>query len=135
MRIIGLDFGEKRIGVAVSDELGMLASGVESYTRTNEKEDLAHLAEIVRRYQAGRIVAGLPLNMNGTYGPQAEKYTLLGEKLSRLTGVDVEFVDERLTTSAANRVLISADVSRKKRRQVVDVMAAQLILQSYLDRQ
>jgi putative Holliday junction resolvase len=134
MRIIGLDLGDRRIGIAVSDELGMLASGVESYTRVNPEADFAHLAEIVAQYKAGKIIVGLPLNMNGTRGPQAEKYTEMGLQLQQMTGVEVEFVDERLTTSAANRVLISGNVSRKKRKQVVDTMAAQLILQSYLDR-
>lgn len=134
MRIIGIDFGQRRIGIAVSDELGMFATGVESYTCRSEEEDFRHLTEVIAQYKAGKIVVGLPLNMNGTRGPQAEKYSAMGLKLQEITGVKVEFIDERLTTSAANRVLISADVSRKKRKQVVDTMAAQLILQNYLDR-
>ena len=134
MRIIGLDLGERRIGIAVSDILGMIASGVESYTRKTIEEDYAHIVDIVRQYSAERIVVGLPRNMNGTFGPQAEKYTEMGNEIARLTGVEVVFEDERLTTSVAQRTLIAADVRRDKRKKVVDTMAAQIILQGYLDR-
>jgi putative Holliday junction resolvase len=107
---------------------------VESYTRKTIEEDYAHIVDIVRQYSAERIVVGLPRNMSGTFGPQAEKYTEMGNEIARLTGVQVVFEDERLTTSVAQRTLIAADVRRDKRKKVVDTMAAQIILQGYLDR-
>lgn len=134
MRIMGLDYGERRIGVAVSDELGLTAQGVESYTRQGRRADLAHLAAKAGELGAELIVVGLPLNMNGTRGPAAEEAEAFGRDLARMAGCGVVFVDERLTTAAAQRDLAALDVSRARRRKVVDRTAAALILQGYLDR-
>ncbi len=134
-RWMGLDMGDKRIGVAVTDLLMLTAQGVESYTRTeSEKKDIAHLCELCRQYDVERIVCGLPKNMNGTLGPMAEKVQAFAEKLQKASGLEVVFEDERLTTVYAERLLLQADMSRQKRRKVIDKMAAVAILQSYMDR-
>lgn len=131
-KIMGIDIGEKRIGIAVSDSLGYTAQGVETYTRTGEG-DAAYIAAKAKELGASRVVVGLPLNMNGTEGPAAQKVREFAEQLKAL-GMEVDFQDERLTTVSAERMLIEADVSRKKRRQVVDKLAAVYILRAYLDR-
>lgn len=131
-RIMGVDIGEKRIGIAVSDPLGLTAQGIETYTRKGEA-DAQYIAERAKALEATLIVAGLPLNMNGSEGPSAQKVRAFMQEVSAF-GLPVEFVDERLTTVSAERMLIEADVSRKKRRQVVDKIAAVYILSAYLDR-
>ncbi|HOV70484.1 MAG TPA: Holliday junction resolvase RuvX [Clostridia bacterium] len=133
MRIIAFDVGERRIGMAISDSL-MLASGIGSYTRRDDSKDFEEIVNVIKEYRADKIIVGLPRNMNGTYGPQAEKCRSFGEKLHDLTGIEVIYEDERLTTAAAQRTLIAAGVSRGKRKQIVDELAARMILQSYLDR-
>ncbi|MCF6093994.1 Holliday junction resolvase RuvX [Microaerobacter geothermalis] len=133
MRLLGLDIGDKTIGVAVSDELGWTAQGIEVIRRKSEKEDLLHLQQIIDSYHVSQIVVGLPKNMNGTIGPRGELCMQFADKLKETTSLPVHLWDERLTTMAAERTLISADVSRKKRKQVIDKMAAVLILQSYLN--
>lgn len=133
-RIMGLDVGEKRIGIALSDPLGMTAQGHSAYTRRQESEDIAYLAGLAREKQVDRIVFGLPRNMNGTEGPQAQKVRDFASAVSEsVPGVEIEFWDERLTTVAAHRVMLEADMSRAKRRKKVDQLAAVLILQGYLD--
>lgn len=131
-KIMGIDIGEKRIGIAVSDSLGYTAQGVETYARTGEG-DAAYIAARMKELGASKAVVGLPLNMNGSEGPAAQKVREFADKLIAL-GVEVDFQDERLTTVSAERMLIEADVSRKKRRQVVDKLAAVYILRAYLDR-
>ncbi|NLT98406.1 MAG: Holliday junction resolvase RuvX [Christensenellaceae bacterium] len=131
-KIMGIDIGEKRIGIAVSDSLGYTAQGVETYTRTGE-EDAAYIAAKMKELGASKVVVGLPLNMNGSEGPAAQRVREFADKLQAL-GVEVDFQDERLTTVSAERMLIEADVSRRKRRQVVDKLAAVYILRAYLDR-
>jgi putative Holliday junction resolvase len=135
VRIAGLDVGDKTIGVALSDPLGWTAQALEVIRRRSLDTDMQRLAEIARQYEVDRWVVGLPRNMNGTYGPRAdftrEFMAVLGERL----GLPVDPWDERLTTVAAERVLIEADMSRQKRRQVIDKMAAAVILQGYLDAQ
>ena len=134
-RLMGLDMGDKRIGIAVSDLLMLTAQGVESYTRTeSEKKDIAHLCELCVQYNVGKIVCGLPKNMNGPLGPMAEKVQAFAEKLKKASGLEIEFEDERLTTVYAEQMLLQADMSRQKRRKVIDKMAAVAILQSYMDR-
>ncbi len=128
---MGLDIGEKRIGIAVSDLLGMTAQGVETYVRTGEG-DAAYIAEKARMLGASLVVAGLPLNMNGSEGPAAQNVRAFMAEVEAL-GLRVVYQDERLTTVSAERMLIEADVSRKKRRQVVDKLAAVYILGAYLD--
>lgn len=133
-RLIGLDVGDKRIGIALSDPLRITAQGIESYTRQDsEEKDVAYIAEMIRKNDVEFIVCGLPKNMNGTIGPQAEKVMAFAEKLSVASGVRIEYFDERLTTVLVERTLIEADMSRGKRRKVVDKLAAVTILQGYLD--
>jgi RNAse H-fold protein YqgF len=136
-RVLALDVGDVRIGVAVSDPFGWTAQGLESYTRVNESKDREHILQWMKQYAPVTLLFGMPRNMNGSYGPQAEKIQAYADELTAwLQGqvvFDTAFFDERLTTAAAERILISADVSRKKRKQVIDKMAAVQILQGYLD--
>jgi len=130
-RIMGIDIGEKRIGIAVSDLLGLTAQGVETYTRRGEG-DAAYIADKAKRLGAETVVAGLPLNMNGTEGPSAAKAREFMEEV-RALGLNVVFQDERLSTVSAQRTLLEADVSREKRKKVVDKLAAVYILGAYLE--
>ena len=134
MRLMGLDVGNKTIGVALSDPLGWTAQGLEVIRRSGIKRDLERLREIIKEYEVEKAVIGIPKNMNGTLGPQAE--TVLGfiEIFREAIGIPVETLDERLSTVAAERMLIEADVSRAKRKKVIDKMAAVIILQGYLDK-
>lgn len=132
MRIIGLDVGDARTGVAVTDELGLTAQGVCTVKMTSWNRDADEIKRICDRYGTDRVVCGLPLNMDGSEGPRAELVRKFSERLTKL-GLNVEFADERLTTVRVTRTLIDADVRREKRRDVVDMLAAQEILQSYMD--
>lgn len=132
-RILGLDPGERRIGVAVSDELGWTAQGVAVLERTTPEADLAAIAGLVERFAATEVVVGLPRNMDGSLGAGARASLTLAADLERVLGVPVRTWDERLTTRAAERALLEGDVSRRRRRRVVDRVAAALILQGYLD--
>ena len=135
MKMVGLDIGDVRIGIAVCDENEIIASGVEVYTRAGDlDQDVAYIADKVEELKGEKVVFGLPINMNGTFGPACEKVREFANALARKNFIEQDFMDERLTTAQAERILIQADVSRKKRRLVVDKMAAQLILQSYIDR-
>ena len=134
-RIMGLDVGDKTIGVAVSDLLGFTAQGIKTVRRESIKKDMEELKKIIKEKEVIKIVSGMPKNMNGTLGPQGEKVIKFCEKLKEETNLEIEFWDERLTTVAAQRSLIEADVSRQKRKKVIDMLAAVLILQGYLDRQ
>jgi putative Holliday junction resolvase len=133
MRAFGLDVGTKTVGIAVSDALGITAQPVRTIRRTNLRADLAELKRLVEEQEVTLLVIGLPLNMDGTEGPRAEASRAFAAAAAKATALPVEFQDERLTTVAAERVLLEADVSRKKRREVIDQLAAQLILQSWLD--
>ncbi|HLO03594.1 MAG TPA: Holliday junction resolvase RuvX [Symbiobacteriaceae bacterium] len=135
MRAAGLDVGDKTIGVAIADELGWMAQGLEVIRRKNLQLDLARLQEIAKQWNVGRWVVGMPRNMNGTYGPRAEFTRAFITELEQATGLPVETWDERLTTVAATKTLLEADVSRAKRAKVIDKVAAQVILQGYLDAQ
>lgn len=131
---MGLDMGDKNIGIALSDELGITAQAVEVLQRSgNLQQDLQQIAEKVKHYGVGEIVVGLPRNMNGSMGPQGEKIMDFVRKLKNCLPIPVHTWDERLSTVQAERMLIGADVSRKKRRKVIDKMAAAIILQCYLD--
>ena len=137
MRIMGLDVGSKTVGVAISDPLGFTAQGLEIIQIDEEKEQFGfeRLTELVEQYKVDKFVLGLPKNMNNTSGPRVEASKDYGEKIAQLFQIPVEYQDERLTTVAAERMLIEqADVSRSKRKKVIDKLAAQLILQNYLDR-
>lgn len=133
MRLMGLDVGDKTIGVAVSDQLGWTAQGVETIRRKSKDHDFARLQELVTQFEVTEFVVGLPKNMNGTYGPRTEIVFQFIEELKTRLGLPVHTQDERLSTVAAQRALIAADVSRQKRKQVIDKMAAVVILQSFLD--
>jgi putative Holliday junction resolvase len=132
MRIAALDVGEARIGVAVSDELGMTAQGIGVVRRVGGRRDLDAVATLLGPYTPERLVVGLPLNMNGSEGPQAARVRRFGTEVAAHLGLPVEFWDERLTTVAAERTLLEADMSRRRRRQVIDKVAAVLILQGWL---
>jgi len=134
MRIAALDVGDARIGVAVSDELGITAQGVGLVRRVGGRRDLQALADILRPYAPERLVVGLPLNMNGTEGPQATRVRAFATEVAAHLSLPLDFWDERLTTVAAERALLEADMSRRRRREVVDKVAATLILQGYLAR-
>lgn len=132
MRLMGLDYGDRRIGVALSDPMGWTAQGLEVVQRRDGSE-MERLASLAAQYEVEEIVVGLPKNMNGTIGPRGEICIAFAEELRQVLNLPVHLWDERLTTVSAERALIEADVSRKKRKQVVDKMAAGLILQNYLD--
>ena len=133
-RILGLDVGDRTVGVAASDLLLMTAQGVETIRRETLEKDLARLGELMREYDAVRLVVGLPRNMNGTEGDRCEIVRAFAEEIKKaLPEADIVFWDERLSTVAAAKSLIQADVSRKKRKKVIDKMAAVFILQGYLD--
>ena len=136
MRILGLDYGSKTVGVAVSDPLGLTAQSVETIWRKQEnklRQTLARIEELVAEYQAEKIVLGLPKNMNNTIGERAEKTLEFREMLERRTGLPVVMWDERLTTVEAERTLMEASVRRENRKQYLDQLAAVFILQGYLD--
>ena len=136
MRIMGLDFGSKTVGVAVSDPLLITAQGLEIIRRKEEnklRQTLARIEELIGEYEVGEIVLGLPKNMNDTLGVRAELSLEFKEKLERRTGLAVTMWDERLTTVAADRTMMEAGIRREHRKDYVDQIAASLILQGYLD--
>ncbi|EJN94670.1 Holliday junction resolvase-like protein [Streptococcus mutans] len=134
---MGLDVGSKTVGVAISDPLGFTAQGLEIITINEAHEEFGfeRLAALVKEYKVEKFVVGLPKNMNNTSGPRVEASRAYGEKIKKLFELPVDYQDERLTTVQAERMLVEqADVSRGKRKKVIDKLAAQLILQNYLDR-
>lgn len=130
---MGLDLGTKTIGVAVADELGITAQGLPTLRRSGLRRDLEGLRAVVNAYQVTHAVIGLPLNMDGSEGPRAKDARAFAARLQQELEISTELWDERLTTVAAQRALLEADVSRKRRREVVDQVAATLILQGWLD--
>lgn len=134
MRIMALDVGSRTIGIACSDALLMTAQGIETIRRTSLENDFNRLRELISEYEVHELVVGMPKNMNGTKGERAEKTEEFVEKMKAVIDLPVTFWDERLSTVLAERQLIAADVSRKKRKGVIDKMAAVVILQGYLDR-
>ena len=134
-RALGIDHGEARIGLAVSDELGMLAHPLETIHVKDVADPVQHIAKIVARDQIGMVILGLPRNMNGTYGPASEKVKEFAEKLRARVPCEVKLWDERLTSVAAQRSLHEAGRNVKNSRDVIDQVAAQLILQGWLDSQ
>ena len=133
MRILGIDYGHKRIGLALSDEGETLASPLPVYQRRDTKEDHAFLAQLVEERETSRIVVGLPRNMDGSLGEMAKEVLAFVEILKKKTGLAVDTFDERLSSAEAERVLIQADLSRKRRKTLRDSLAAVLILQGYLE--
>ena len=134
MRIMALDVGSRTIGIACSDALLMTAQGIETIRRTSLENDFKRLSELISEYEVHELVVGMPKNMNGTKGERAEKTEEFVEKMKEVIDLPITFWDERLSTVKAERQLIAADVSRKKRKDVIDKMAAVVILQGYLDR-
>ena len=137
MRVMGLDVGSKTVGVAISDPLGFTAQGVEIIKINEEAKEFGfdRLGELVKEYQVDKFVVGLPKNMNNTEGPRVEASKAYGDKIKEIFNLPVDYQDERLTTVQAERMLVEqADVSRGKRKKGIDKLAAQLILQNYLDR-
>jgi putative holliday junction resolvase len=132
-RILALDVGSKRIGMAVSDPLGITAQGLETLLRQNKRKDFEKLEQAIRQYHVAEIVVGYPLRMSGEQGVQAEKMQVFAEELRSRFGLPVHLWDERLTSAEANRLLRETDMSIARRGQVVDRLAAVLILQNYLD--
>ncbi|MCQ6278199.1 Holliday junction resolvase RuvX [Bacillus sp. EB600] len=135
MRTLGLDVGSKTVGVALSDELGWTAQGLKTLKINEEKNEFGfdEVGEIIKEYDVELVVIGYPKNMNGTIGPRGEASQRYASEIENRFSLPTVLWDERLTTMAAERVLIEADVSRKKRKKVIDKMAAMMILQGYLD--
>lgn len=136
MRILGLDYGSKTVGVAVSDLMGWTAQGIETIRRKDEnnlKSTISRLIEIINEYNIEKIVLGLPKNMNNTSGERVDRTMYFRDRLERELGISVETWDERLSTMGARRSMLEADLSRKKQKKIIDKMAAVYILQGYLD--
>lgn len=132
-RILGLDVGDKYIGVAISDILGVTAQGLTTIKRESNVKTFEAIEKMINEHNINKIVVGLPKNMNGSIGPQGEKVQKFANKLKNKFKIDIIYIDERLTTVAAENLLIEANVSREKRKQVIDKVAASYILQTYLD--
>ena len=135
MRILGLDVGSKTVGIAICDEFGWTAQGLKTLKINEEKSDFGfdEIGQLIKEYEVSEVVIGLPKNMNGTIGPRGEASQQYANEIERLFQVPTVLWDERLTTIAAERILLEADVSRKKRKKVIDKMAAVMILQGYLN--
>jgi putative holliday junction resolvase len=132
-RVLALDVGSRRIGIAVSDPLGITAQGLETLQRRNKKTDFGKLTKIIQQYEVGEIVVGYPLRMSGAEGTQAEKMQDFAEELRKRFQLPVHLWDERLTSAEANRILRESEMSIKRRGEAVDRMAAVLILQSWME--
>lgn len=130
---MGIDYGDKRIGVALSDLLCIISSPYEVFINKGEDESLKHLDKIIKENDVDEIAMGLPLNMDGSEGERAKLHREFGQKLSDFSGVTVHFVDERLTSAEAEEILISSGVRREKRKELIDKLSAQIILQTFID--
>lgn len=133
MRILGIDYGDRKIGLAVSDPLGWTAQGLETVRYTNISNALKRIEEVINNYSVEKIVVGLPKNMNGTFGPRTEKTFEFIKQLKVFFNSEIVTWDERLSTVAAENILISGNMRREKRKNIVDTVAASYILQGYLD--
>ena len=132
-RIMGVDYGDKRIGIAFTDLMCIISSPYEVYKNVGEEDALNHLNKLIKDFDVCDIAMGLPLNMDGTEGDRAILHKQFGEKLEKLSNVKVHYVDERLTSAEAEEILISSGVRREKRKELIDKIAAQIILQTYID--
>jgi putative holliday junction resolvase len=133
MRIMGLDIGEKTIGIAICDPLGFTAQGITTIRRKGKENDIEELKKICDEYKVEEIISGLPKNMNGTLGPQSEKIIKFCDLIKERLSLPLKYWDERLTTVAATKAMLESDMSRAKRKKIVDKVAATYILQGYLD--
>jgi putative holliday junction resolvase len=134
LKILGIDMGERRIGLALSDPLGITAQGMKTIQLKNPAEVCDKLMEVIKEKKVDKLVFGLPMNMNGTLGPQARKVQEFAQKIKNLSELPVDYEDERLSTVSAEQVLLLADQTRVKRKKAIDRLSAVIILQSYLDR-
>lgn len=134
MKKMALDFGDLRIGIATSDMLGMIATGLETYTRKNTNADIAHIVTLIEQHKIDTVVIGLPVNMDGTHGTRVEVTKAFVEEFKKHTTAKIVYQDERLTSVEAEEILISQNISREKRKLLIDQLAAAIILQNYLDR-
>ena len=132
-RKMGIDYGDRRIGIALTDALCIISSPYEVYQNKGETDALNHIAELIKQYDVDEVAMGLPLNMDGTEGERAQIHRQFGEKLASLSNVKVGYVDERLTSAEAEEILISSGVRREKRKELIDKISAQIILQTYID--
>ena len=133
MRVLGIDYGDKRIGLALSDQLKILASPLEVYIRKSLQQDLEYIKKLIQSNQVDTVVIGLPLNMDGTLGDRALKTQEFGEQLKSVIDIPIVYIDERWTSKESERILIESNIRREKRKVLVDKVAAQNILQRYLD--
>lgn len=132
-RKMGVDYGDKRIGVALTDALCIISSPYEVFQNLSLEQSLQHLNDLIKQFNVDEVAMGLPLNMDGSEGERAKIHKDFGQKLSDLSGVNVVFVDERLTSAEAEELLIQSKVRREKRKELIDKIAAQIILQTYLN--
>ncbi len=132
-RKMGVDYGDKRIGVALTDALCIISSPYEVFQNLSPEQSLQHLNDLIKQFNVDEVAMGLPLNMDGSEGERAKIHKDFGQKLSDLSGVNVVFVDERLTSAEAEELLIQSKVRREKRKELIDKIAAQIILQTYLN--
>ena len=134
MRKMSLDLGDRRIGIALSDPMGIIASGYETYIRQSDEEAIQYVINLAKTKEVDTIVIGLPINMDGTHGERVEKSKAFGNRLNEVDpSIKIAYIDERLTTVSAERMLIDANMRREKRKTVIDKVAATIILQTYLD--
>lgn len=134
MRSLGIDFGDARIGLALSDSMGIIASGLEVHKVKNMDESASYIAEVAKKNQVGNIVIGLPFNMDGSSGPRCERTKEFANLVKEKTNLPIEFIDERLTTVESEKVLIEAGKNRDQRKELIDMISATIILQTYLNR-
>lgn len=132
-RKMGVDYGDKRIGVALTDALCIISSPYEVFQNLSPEQSLQHLNDLIKQFNVDEVAMGLPLNMDGSEGERAKIHKDFGQKLSDLSGVNVVFIDERLTSAEAEELLIQSKVRREKRKELIDKIAAQIILQTYLN--
>lgn len=130
---MGVDYGDKRIGIALSDALCIISSPYEVYPNKGEEDAINHLVDIIKTQSVSDVAFGLPVNMDGTEGERAIVHRRIGQKLEEISGVKVHFIDERLTSAEAEDILIASGVRREKRKEVIDKIAAQIILQTYMN--
>lgn len=133
-RKMGIDYGDKRIGIALSDALCIISSPFEVYKNVGEEDAINHIIKLIKEYNVDEIAMGLPLNMDGTEGERALIHRQFGDKLATLSGVKVVYIDERLTSAEAEDILIASGVRREKRKELIDKISAQIILQTYINK-
>ena len=132
-RKMGIDYGDKRIGIALTDALCIISSPYEVYKNVGQEDAINHIVKLIKDYDVDEVAMGLPINMDGTEGERAILHREFGEKLEEISGVKVYFIDERLTSAEAEEILISSGVRREKRKELIDKISAQIILQTFID--